>query len=83
MAAAWPRPLLSYSCWGPGVQPGAKFSLVNKVLLATVKNVQIVVKTPKDTTGTEYYVQAAVLNVNKGVRGPSAIYRRAQAQGAP
>ena len=28
-------------------------------------------------------VQAAVLNVNKGVRGPSAICRRAQAQGAP
>ena len=52
-AAAWTRPLLSYSCWGPGVQPGAKFSLVNKVLLATVKNVQIVVKTPKDTMGTE------------------------------
>jgi len=26
---------------------------VNKVLLATVKNVQIVVKTPKDTMGTE------------------------------
>ena len=54
MAAAWPRPLLSYSCWGPGVQPGhAKVSLVDKVLLATVNNVQIVVKTPKDTMGTE------------------------------
>ena len=72
------RPLLSYSCWCPGVQPG-KVSLVDKVLLAFVNNVQIVVKTPKDTTGTEYYVQAAVLNVNKGVRGPSAICRRAQA----
>ena len=56
---------------------------MDKVLLAFVNNVQIVVKTPKDTTGTEYYVQAAVLNVNKGVRGPSAICRRAQAQGAP
>ena len=28
-------------------------SLVDKVLLATVNNVQIVVKTPKDTMGTE------------------------------
>lgn len=53
MAAAWTRPLLSYSCWCPGVQPRGKGSLVDKVLLATVNNVQIVVKTPKDTMGTE------------------------------
>ena len=36
-AAAWARPLLSYSCWCPDVQPGAKRSLVDKVLLAYLK----------------------------------------------
>ena len=42
---------------------------MDKVLLAFVNDVQIVVKTPKDTTGTEYYVQAAVLDANTGVPG--------------
>ena len=62
--------MLSCSCWCPGVQPG-KVSLVDKVLLATVNNEQIVkqivVKASKDAMGPEYYVQAAVLDADTGV----------------
>ena len=71
-AAAWARPLLSYSCWCPDVQPGAKRSLVDKVLLATVNNEQIVVKASKGAMGPEYYMQAAVLDADTGVRGPAS-----------
>ena len=71
-AAAWTRPLLSYSCWCPDVQPGAKGSLVDKVLLATENNEQIVVKASKGAMGPEYYVQAAVLDADTGVRGPAS-----------
>ena len=70
-AAAWTRPLLSYSFWCPDVQPGAKGSLVDKVLLATVNNEQIVVKASKGAMGPEYYMQAAVLDADTGVRGPA------------
>ena len=41
------------------------------MLLATVNNEQIVVKASKDAMGPEYYVQAAVLDADTGVRGPA------------
>ena len=43
---------------------------MDKVLLATVNNEQIVVKASKGAMGPEYYVQAAVLDADTGVRGP-------------
>ena len=45
---------------------------MDKVLLATVNNEQIVVKASKGAMGPEYYVQAAVLDADTGLRGPAS-----------